>query len=461
MAMNLSIIGSGYVGLVTGVCLADRGHDVTLVDIDRAKVDAINAGVPPIHEDGLEQLLKKHAGKSLRATMNLEEAVLGTELTMIAAPTPFDGQTIDLSFIRQISEQVGKAVAKKNSYHVVVVKSTVVPGTTDDVVKAILERASGRQCGEAFGVGMNPEFLSEGVAIRDFMFPDRIVLGGTDGQTIDAMAKLYESFTNTPVIRTNCRTAEMIKYASNSLQATMISFANEIANLCERLGEIDVVDVLHGVHLMKELTVSNGAPHANAGPTRAKAPITSFLGAGCGFGGSCFPKDVKAIVAHGQSKGASMPLLQGVLETNREQPFKMIELLVEEIGSLKGRKIAVLGLAFKPGTDDMRESPSIPIVRELSDLGASVTAYDPIAIEAAKKVFAGVTMTFCESMDKAIAGAEAILLVTRWDEFRSLPERIAEMPVKPLLIDGRRMIEKHAVPRYAGIGLGTSKGVEQ
>lgn len=450
MAMKLSIIGSGYVGLVTGVCLCEKGHDVTLVDIDRAKVDAINAGAPPIHEDGLEELLKRHAGRSLRATLNLEQAVLATELTMIAAPTPFDGQTIDLSFIRKISEQVGQALAKKNSYHVVVVKSTVVPGTTDDVVKDILETACGRKCGEAFGVGMNPEFLSEGVAIRDFMFPDRIVLGGTDHRTLDVMGQLYESFKNTPILRTNCRTAEMIKYASNSLQATMISFANEIANLSEKLGEIDVVDVLHGVHLMKELTKDG-----------KKAGITSFLGAGCGFGGSCFPKDVKAIVAHGQARGVSLPLLQGVLDTNREQPFKMIEMLVDKLGSVKDREIAVLGLAFKPGTDDMRESPSIPIIRELVDLGAKVTAYDPIAIDAAKKAFAGAPITYAASMDEAIGDAEAILLVTRWEEFKSLPEKIAKMAKKPLLIDGRRLIEKDAVPRYAGIGLGNLKGVEQ
>jgi UDPglucose 6-dehydrogenase/GDP-mannose 6-dehydrogenase len=448
MHMKLSIIGSGYVGLVTGVCLCEKGHEVTLVDIDRAKVDAINAGVPPIHEEGLDALLKKHAGKSLRATLDLEKAVLQSELTMLAAPTPFDGQTIDLSFIRQISEQVGKALAKKTSYHVIVVKSTVVPGTTGGVVKKILESASGKKCGEHFGVGMNPEFLSEGVAIRDFMFPDRIVLGGTDDRTVDTMARLYEAFKDVPILRTNCATAEMIKYASNSLQATMISFSNEIANLCEKLGGIDVVDVLHGVHLMKELS-----------PGGKKAPITSFLGAGCGFGGSCFPKDVKAIVAHGQAKGVSMPLLQGVLDINRDQPFKMIEMLVEQIGSLRDRKIAVLGLAFKPGTDDMRESPSIPVVKELVKLGAKVSAYDPIAVDAAKRVFGDLPVAYATSMDAAIREAEAILLITRWEEFRALPEKIAKIPEKPLLIDGRRLIDRHSVARYLGIGLGN--GVEQ
>lgn len=445
--MKISIIGSGYVGLVTGVCLAEKGHEVTLVDIDRAKVEAINAGVPPIFEEGLEPLLKKHAVKSLRATLEFEKAVLETELTMIAAPTPFDGVRIDLSFIEQISAQIGKAIKKKQQYHVVVVKSTVVPGTTDDVVTKILEKTSDHTCGESFGVGMNPEFLSEGVAVKDFMFPDRIVLGGTDNRTIDVMARLYESFKDTPIVRTNCRTAEMIKYASNSLQATMISFANEVGNICEKLGNIDVVDVLHGVHLMKELTV-NGK----------KSPITSFLGAGCGFGGSCFPKDVKAIVAHGQSRGVAMPLLQSVLDINREQPFKMIEMLVDQIGSVKGKNIAVLGLAFKPGTDDMRESPSIPIVRELVNLGAKVNAFDPIANDAAKKVFSGVEMKFCTSTDDAIKDAAAILLVTRWDEFKSLPEKIAKMPEKPLLVDGRRLIDKHSVPRYVGIGLGEMPG---
>jgi len=464
--MKISIIGSGYVGLVTGVCLADRGHDVTLVDIDPAKIDAIRNGRSPFFEEGVDALLAKHVGKSLYATTDLEAAVLATELTMIAAPTPFDGQRIDLKFIHEISRQIGRALKTKAPGHVVVVKSTVIPGTTNGDVRPMIEAESGLLAGSDFGLGMNPEFLSEGTAVEDFMNPDRIVLGGVDEKTIDVMARLYESFANVPVIRTTCEAAEMIKYASNALQATMISFANEIGNLCRATRDIDVMDVMKGVHLMKELTVpiarnatSGNTPVINT--TRIKAGITSFLGAGCGFGGSCFPKDVKALIAHAKEEGVATPLLDGVVSTNRDQPFKMIELLVEQLGSVKGRIIAVLGLAFKPGTDDMRESPSIPIIRELVNLGAKVTAFDPIANEAAKKVFSGVEMKFCASTDDAIRDADAILLVTRWDEFQSLPEKIGRMSEKPLLVDGRRMIDKRSVSRYAGIGLGESEEVKQ
>ena len=449
LPLKLSIVGSGYVGLITGVCLAERGHDVTLVDIDSTKVDAINAGRSPIHEEGLAPLLEKHAGRSVRATRDLDAAVQATDLTMIAAPTPFDGLAIDLSAIRTIAHGIGESLAKKTSYHVVVVKSTVVPGTTDGTVTPILERASGKHAGEHFGVGMNPEFLSEGVALSDFLSPDRIVLGGMDERTTDAMARLYESFTDAPVLRTNNRTAEMIKYASNALQATMISFANEIGNLCEGLGGMDVVDVLHGTHLMKELTF---ASPGSAG--RRKAGITGFLGAGCGFGGSCFPKDVKAIVAHGQAHGITMSLLQSVLEINQAQPVRMVEMLEQAIGSLAGRRIAVLGLAFKPGTDDMRESPSLPIIRELVQRGANVQAYDPIANDAARRALPGVKVEFCSSLDAALRHADAIALVTKWAEFTVLPEKIRALEPVPTLVDGRRFVAPESVPRYFGIGLG-------
>src|SRR4051794_7767254 len=275
--MKLSIIGTGYVGLVTGVCLADRGHDVVCVDVDRAKVDAINRGVAPIHEKGLPELLAKNAGRSLRATTDLSAAVLGSDLTFVAVGTPFDGREIDLRFIRQVATEVGSALKRKPGYHVVVVKSTVVPGTTDDVVRSLLEQASGKRAGADFGVGMNPEFLSEGVAVDDFMRPDRIVLGGIDARTADALAAVYAPFADVPVLRTTNKTAEMIKYASNALQATAISFANEIGNLCAALGGVDVVDVMAGVHLMKELNPRVDA--AGGGAEQVRAGIANFLSA--------------------------------------------------------------------------------------------------------------------------------------------------------------------------------------
>jgi UDPglucose 6-dehydrogenase/GDP-mannose 6-dehydrogenase len=440
--MKISIIGSGYVGLVTGACLADRGHDVVCVDIDQRKVDAINAARAPFHENGINEILAKNFGKTLRASTSLEQAVIDTEITFIAAPTPFDGKAIDLKYIKQIAGEIGRALKKKRPGHVVIVKSTVVPGTTNGVVREQLERESGLKCGSDFALGMNPEFLSEGSAVEDFMNPDRIVLGG-DSKAQGALDRVYASFTGVPKLRVSAEAAEMIKYASNSLQATMISFANEIANLCATNGDIDAMEVMEGVHLMKELRVGEKL-----------APITNFLKPGCGFGGSCFPKDVKALVSFAKDEDAPTPLLEAVLATNAKQPLKMIEMLRKGgVENLKGARIAVLGLAFKPGTDDMRESPAIPIVNELIRCGAKVRAFDPVAAHEAKKIFPATNLTICDSLEDAIKDAEAILLVTRWPEFAKVAEILGKMPSPPLLVDGRRMIDKNAVPRYAGIGL--------
>lgn len=440
--MNVSIIGAGYVGLVTGACLADRGHRVVCVDVDQAKVDAINAGLCPIHEEGLPEIIAQNAGKSLSATRDLSAAVLGSEITLIAAPTPFDGQSIDLSFIRQIAAEIGAALRRKHGYHVVVVKSTVVPGTTDDVVGPIIEQSSGKRRGEHFGLGMNPEFLSEGVAVRDFMQPDRIVAGGIDDRTRGAITALYDSFSGVPIIRTNNRTAEMIKYGCNALQAAMISFSNEIANVCEAVGGIDAVEVMRGVHAMKELTTPVG-----------RASITSFLMPGCGFGGSCFPKDVKAITAHGKSLGVQTPVLDAVLRVNAERPRALVERAEHELGAISGRRVAVLGLAFKPGTDDMRESPAVPIVRELQRRGGRVVAFDPVAMPEARKAFRENPPEFAESLPAAIRGADCVMIVTRWPEFAALPELLTRAGAHPLVVDGRRMIDPTSVRRYLGVGL--------
>jgi UDPglucose 6-dehydrogenase len=445
--VKISVVGTGYVGLVSGVCFAEQGrHAVVCVDVDKAKVDSINRGVPPIHENGLDELLKRHAGKSLIATTDLETAVLGSDMTFVAAGTPFDGREIDLKFVKQIAGEIGTVLKRKPDYHVVVVKSTVVPGTSDTVVLPLLEQASGKRAGKDFGVGMNPEFLSEGVAVADFMHPDRIVLGGIDARTQNALAEVYARFGDeVPRLRTTNATAEMIKYGSNALQATMISFANEIANLCSTIGNIDAADVMQGVHLMKELTPAvNGKRH--------RAPIAAFAFPGCGFGGSCFPKDLKAIVAHGQKLGAAMPLLQSVVDVNARQPERMIELLKQHIPSLKGVRVCVLGLAFKPDTDDMRESPAIPIVKRLVEEGAIVCGVDPIAVNEARKVLpASVELT--DDLVRGLDGAAAVLLVTKWDQFKAVPNLLRGRNPQPVVVDGRRLLAKDSVAHYTGIGL--------
>jgi UDPglucose 6-dehydrogenase/GDP-mannose 6-dehydrogenase len=456
--VKISIIGAGYVGLVTGACLAERGHGVVCVDVDAAKVDAINRGAPPIHEQGLPELLRKHAGKSLTATTGLAAAVLSSEITFIAAGTPFDGREIDLRHVKAVALGVGTALKRKAGYHVVVVKSTVVPGTTDSVALPILEQASGKRAGKDFGVGMNPEFLSEGVAVADFMSPDRIVLGGIDARTQDVLAGVYASFPeDVPRLRTNNATAEMVKYASNALQATMISFANEFANLCAALPDVDAIDVMKGVHAMKELTVPvNPKLLAAGGSRRSAAPITNFLLPGCGFGGSCFPKDLKAIASHAQKLGTLMPILECVMAVNQNQPRRMVDLLQTRIPSLRGKRVAVLGLAFKPGTDDVRESPAMPVIRELLAEGAIVRACDPVAVSEARKVLPD-TVELTHDVSRALDGAAAVLLVTKWEQFRAAPDLIRAMSPPPVFVDGRRMFATDCVPDYLGVGL-SSKG---
>ncbi len=451
--MKISIIGTGYVGLVSAVCLAEKGHTVTCVDIDQAKVAKINQGVSPIHEKGLPELLKKHVHSGLTATTELHKAVLDTELSLIAVGTPFNGEQIDLSYIREVARQIGTAMRDKLSYHCVIVKSTVVPGTTDDIVTPILESTSGKSAGKDFGIGMNPEFLREGEAVEDFLYPDRIVLGGIDERTRDVLEKVYAVFAGIPKIRTNNKTAEMIKYTSNCLLGTMISFSNEIGNLCASLGNIDSVEVMGAVHLDKRLSpiLSDG--------TRITPAFTTYLEAGCGFGGSCFPKDIKALIAHGVNVGNPMALLNAVIQVNEAQPRQLLGLLRCHFPSVKGVRIAVLGLAFKPGTDDMRESPAIPIVKTLIAEKAVIKAFDPVARHEAEKLFGSHALTYCDDLTDALEDAEAVLILTRWNEFKRVPELIAEMNPSPLVIDGRRMLDKSRVKRYAGVGV-DSKGKE-
>jgi UDPglucose 6-dehydrogenase len=438
--MNVSIIGSGYVGLVTGACLAERGHRVWCVDSDATKIATITRGAAPFHEPGLDALLKRHAGQNLLATTDLAAAVLDSELTMLAVGTPFDGRTIDLGPIRQAAREVGAALTRKPGYHIVVVKSTVVPGTTDGVVRAILEEASGRQAGPGFGLGMNPEFLSEGRAVEDSMTPDRIVLGGLDERTIDVLAGLYASF-DAPTLRTNNATAEFIKYASNSLLATLISFSNEIANLCASTPGVDAVEVMRALHLMRELSCA-GTP----------VGMTSFLLPGCGFGGSCLPKDVAALSAWGGQRRLPTPLLAAVMEINRAQPARVVEQLEAVLGPLRSQRVTVLGLAFKPDTDDVRESPAFPIIDHLLARGATVRAFDPVANAAARGVLGGKNVTLSDTLAGALEGADAVMIVTRWEHFRALPDLLRAAKPPPLIFDARRMLQPTPGLRYAGVG---------
>lgn len=449
--MRVAIVGTGYVGLVTGVCLASRGHDVTCVDIDPTKVDRINAGEAPIHEARLPELLRSVIGGKLRATTDLATAVRGADTSLIAVGTPFAGGAIDLQYIERSARDIGRALRGHTAYHVVVIRSTVVPGTTEGLVRRALEEESGRTVGKDLGLGMNPEFLTEGQAIDDFESQDRIVIGGVDQRSCEAIDALYAGFDGVPRVQSNPATAEMIKYASNALLATAISFSNEMANLATALGNIDIVEVMRGVHLSRYLTRADG------GGASWTAPLASFLMAGCGYGGSCLPKDVKALASAGAAVGSPMRLLEAVEAINQAQPARLIDLVRKEVPDLKGRRVAVLGLAFKPDTDDVRETPARPVVEALLAAGAIVTVYDPIAGAQAEPLFGKGRVRVAHSLGDAIGSAEVVVLITRWQEFEALPELLRNSKPAPLVVDGRRMLDPASVPRYAGIGLGRGR----
>jgi UDPglucose 6-dehydrogenase len=418
--MKISVVGGGYVGLVTGTCFAKLGHEVTIIEIDPEKVRAINNGKPPIFENGLENLLKQNAGKRIHASTGYE-SVADADIVFIAVGTPPkpDGSA-NLSYIESASTSIGESLKNTSPYCVVVVKSTVPPGTTEKIVRPAVLRASGKT-EEEIGFAMNPEFLREGRAVEDFMHPDRIVIGSSDPRAGDRVAEVYMNI-RAPVISTGLTAAEMIKYTSNAFLATKISFSNEIGNICKNL-DIDVYEVMKGVGLDPRI-----------GPL--------FLNAGAGFGGSCFPKDVSALVSLAKGAGENPVLLQSVLAVNEQQPHRMISLLEKRIGTLAGKRITVLGLAFKDNTDDIRDSRAIPVIETLVKKGAKITAYDPMAGPAMQKVFP--TIEYASSAADALRGAEGCLVMTEWPEFSRLDKEF-DLMARQVIIEGRRILSRNGV----------------
>ena len=413
--MRVAIIGTGYVGLISGVCLADAGHDVTCVDLNSNIVEKLNSKVPTIFEEGLPALLKKVVQScNFRATTQIDIALEGAEIVLVAVGTPSNNGAIDLSYIGEACRSIGNYIKTSDNFLSVIIKSTVVPGTTDTFVRRHLEEASGKTLGE-FGLGMNPEFLREGNAIKDFRYPDRIVLGHEDSVTLDKLEELYSPW-SVDKLSMSCRSAELVKYANNALLATQISVINEIANLSSKLGGINFSDVCAGVHADKRWSPILESGH------RIKPDILTYLVPGCGFGGSCFPKDIQALRTQGMELGLDMQLLNAVLDVNDSQPNQVAAILDRMLGNLNGKKILVLGLAFKPGTDDVRESPSLKLVPDFLNRGAEVFAHDPIATEAFSDMlgsdFQGVS--YVENWINILSSVEIVVLVTAWEEYLEL-----------------------------------------
>lgn len=414
---KICVVGTGYVGLVTGTCLADMGNEVIGLDIDADKIARLQAGELPIYEPGLEELVKRNveAGR-LKFTTSYEEALPGADFAFIAVGTPQgeDGSA-DLKYV----EKAAQSIAHVIKGHTIIINKSTVPIGTGDLVAGIVDRGmNGNRDYASFAVVSNPEFLREGSAVYDFTHPDRIVLGSTDRAAADRVAELYSAL-KAPTIITDLRTAEMIKYASNAILATRISFVNEIAQICDALGA-DVSVVAEGMGYDKRI-----------GP--------QFLSAGIGYGGSCFPKDVKALAHMAETINCHPQLLLAVMDINQDARRNFVRKIERGLGSVTNRKIGVWGLAFKPNTDDMREAPSLDIITALIRKGAEVKVYDPVAMKMARKLLPG-GVEFCNDPYSVATDADAVLLLTEWNEFKQVDfGRVKQLMNQPWLFDGRNL----------------------
>ena len=429
---SVSILGTGFIGLCSAACFADKEIKVLASTHNEKKASLINEGKAPFFETGLQEIMddiKKNKPELLQCLTDPVKAILETDISMITQGTPMrEDKSIDLSFIESTAREIGEALKTKNKYHLVVVRSTVVPGTTRNLVSKIIEQVSGRKPGRDYGLCMQPEFLAEGRSIEDTLHPDRIVIGEFDEKSGAMLQEFYEYFYGDhlkicPILRMNLESAELVKYGNNCLLSTKISYANEFANLAELVPNVDISQVMKGVGLDYRLN-------------------PKFLRAGVGFGGSCFHKDVNAIKAWSKSKGYTSRLLEAVLAINDDQAIHIVDIAEELAGKLVGKKVTLLGLAFKPGTDDMREAASIRVVKELRKRGVSdIIGYDPKALKTAEEEI-GDKIKYADSIEEALKNSECTLLITEWDDFAKLtPEDFKKHMKTPNLIDGRRLYD--------------------
>jgi UDPglucose 6-dehydrogenase len=429
---TICIIGTGYVGLVVGTCLADLGSQVTCVDIDEEKIETLKAGGMPIYEPGLEEMVKRNAQAGrLRFTTSYAEGIERADFVFLAVDTPAGaGGEADLTYIRKAAQSIARAMTRPL---IIVNKSTVPIGTGDTVEEIVRTHL---QDDIPFAVVSNPEFLREGSAVHDFLSPDRIVLGSTNQEAAEKVAQLYLPL-RAPIIITDLRTAEMIKYASNAYLANRLSFINEIASICEQLGA-DVKEVAAGMGYDKRIG-------------------HDFLDAGVGWGGSCFPKDVKALEYMASIHGCHPQLLRAIIEINRDQRRRVVQKLWDILGGLREKTIGILGLSFKPNTDDMRDAPAVEIIHLLQNEGAQIRAYDPMAMGTARRILKEVTL--CPDPYQVAEGCDALVVVTEWNEFKHLDmARVKELMRQPILMDGRNIYPPEAMQAlgftYRGVGRG-------
>ncbi len=438
---TITIVGAGYVGLVTGACLADLGNSVTCLDIDEQKIAGLQRGVVPIFEPGLGELIGRGADAGrIRFTTDYADALVNAEMIFIAVNTPATGDwSADMQYVRAAAEQIAKNI----DHDVIVVNKSTMPVGSGDVVSEII-KANLKHPDIHFDIVANPEFLAQGTAVHDFQLPDRIVLGSYSPEAAQRVADLYLPL-RAPIMITDLYTAEMIKYASNAFLATKISFINEIARICDRLGA-DVKEVAVGMGYDQRI----GKRH---------------LAAGVGFGGSCFGKDVMALAHMAAGAGLHPQLLNAVLDINYDQRNEIVDKVAVLLGSLRGAVIGILGLAFKPNTDDMRDAPSIDIIHSLLAQGAEVRACDPAAKEKARAAIQDDRVVYCDNAYETAQGCDALILVTHWNEFRSLqPETLKSVMRQPILIDGRNIYEPKRMINagfiYRGVGRGTLQRME-
>ena len=435
--MNIAIVGTGYVGLVSGTCFAEMGAHVTCVDVDAQKIQKLKDGIMPIYEPGLEELVKRNVGfERLQFTTDLTEVLDDVEVVFSAVGTPPDEDgSADLKYVLAVARQFGQNI---NKYTILVTKSTVPVGTAKKVKAAIQEELDKRGVDVPFDVASNPEFLKEGAAIKDFMSPDRVVVGTESEKAKEVMTRLYRPLMlqNFRVIFMDIPSAEMTKYAANAMLATRISFMNDIANLCERVGA-NVDSVRKGI----------GTDTRIGG---------KFLYAGCGYGGSCFPKDVKALMHTGIDNGYHMEVIEAVERVNEKQKSIVYDKIIKAIGDVKGKTIAILGLAFKPETDDMREAPALVVIEKLLADGAKVRVFDPIAMDECKRRI-GDAVTYCKNLYDAADGADVFALMTEWRQFR-MPSWnvIKKVMTGNVIVDGRNIYDRAEVEeqgfKYTRIG---------